>query len=106
MPCNCNKKKGAEAGLWKELRDRKPFPRTTSDLDSALIEISNAWSFTMLIDAYERILPKLQDPMHKCKFLILPNEITKIPASFMLPKFSHFKQALDQQFADKDYYIF
>ncbi|CAB3366058.1 Hypothetical predicted protein [Cloeon dipterum] len=87
----------ARKGAWRELGDRKPYPRVMTNLPDAITEVSNSWTETTLLEAKERMLPLINLPPLNCKTIMLPTDIINTQGQLMLSKSSPYKAAIDQQ---------
>ncbi|XP_059473280.1 uncharacterized protein LOC132195355 [Neocloeon triangulifer] len=87
----------ATKGSWKELGERKPYPRIMPRLADAVTEVSNSWTLTTLLETRERILPLINKAPYNCKTTLLPTDIMKVQGQLMFSKSSPYKAAIDQQ---------
>jgi len=89
-------RQSADVGAWKEMRDRKPYPKVMR-LTEGVNEVVNSWTLSTLLESRERILPAIQASPINCKVTLMPTDILKASAQFMLAKSSPYKTAIDQQ---------
>ncbi|XP_065335965.1 glutamate receptor ionotropic, NMDA 1-like [Cloeon dipterum] len=87
----------AAKGSWRELGDRKPYPRLMSSLSEAVLEVSRSWTASTLLETKERLLPQFNKEPLNCKTTMLPTDIMKAPGQLMFSKNSPYKAAIDQQ---------